>query len=106
VFVERVDFVSGVGYDRAKALGASARFHEIRRIVTNKAVLDFDTADKSMRLRSVHPGVTADEVQSLTGFALVIPADVPTTPTPTSEQLDIIRRVIDPRGLGKKELAR
>jgi acyl CoA:acetate/3-ketoacid CoA transferase beta subunit len=106
VFVERVDFVSGVGYDRARALGHAARFHEIRRVVTNKAVLDFETPDRSMRLRSVHPGVTVDEVQALTGFPLVVPADVPTTPTPTSEQLDVIRRVVDPRGLGKKELAR
>ncbi len=106
VFVEKVDFVSGVGYDRARALGESARFHEIRRVVTNKAVLDFDTPDKTMRLRSVHPGVTVDEVQALTGFALVIPADVPTTPLPTTHELDIIRRVVDPRGLGKKELAR
>jgi len=36
VFVEKVDVVSGVGYDRAAALGErSARFHEIRRVVSN-----------------------------------------------------------------------
>ena len=49
----------GVGYDRAAALGrAAARFHEIRYVVTNLAVLDFETDDHRMRLRSVHPGVT------------------------------------------------
>jgi acyl CoA:acetate/3-ketoacid CoA transferase beta subunit len=105
-FVPRVDFVSGVGYDRARALGASAsRFHEIRRVVTDKAVLDFDTGDHAMRLRSVHPGVSVDDVVKNTGFDLVI-ADVTETRAPTSEELRLIREVIDPNGLGKKELAR
>ena len=42
VFVERADMVSGIGYDRAAGLGpAAARFHELRTVVTNLAVLDF-----------------------------------------------------------------
>ena len=62
----------GVGYDRAAELGAGgARFHEIRRVVTNLGVLDFETPDHRMRLRSVHPGVTVDEVVAATGFELV-----------------------------------
>ena len=71
MFVEQVDVVSGVGYDRAAALGpAAARFHEIRRVVTNLGVLDFETPDHRMRLRSLHPGVTVDEVVEATGFEL------------------------------------
>ena len=63
VFVPAVDMVSGVGYDRAASLApAQARFHELRVVVTNLAVLDFQTPDHSMRLRSVHPGVTVEEV--------------------------------------------
>ena len=39
VFVERVDLVSGVGYDRAdRRVGP---FHDVHRVVTNLAVLDF-----------------------------------------------------------------
>ena len=45
VFVDRVDMVCGVGYDR----GA----HELRVVVTNLAVLDFGTPERTMRLRSV-----------------------------------------------------
>ena len=57
-FVEQVDVVSGVGYERAAAAGPSAtRFHEIRRVVSNLGVFDFATPDRVMRLRSVHPGV-------------------------------------------------
>ncbi len=81
VFVERADMVCGVGYDRAAGLGpAAARFHELRVVVTNLAVLDFGGPDHGMRLRSVHPGVSATEVAAATGFPLAVPADVPVTP--------------------------
>jgi acyl CoA:acetate/3-ketoacid CoA transferase beta subunit len=102
VFVGQVDVVSGIGYDRAARLGAP--FHEIRLVVTDKAVLDFDTADRSMRLRSAHPGVSADEVQALTGFPLVIPDDLAVTPEPTDAELALIRGKLDPAGLAGKEL--
>src|ERR1700722_347912 len=101
VFVEHVDVVSGIGYDRAARLGAP--FHEIRLVVTDKAVLDFDTADHSMRLRSAHQGVSADEVQALTGFPLVIPADLAVTPEPTQAELALIRGRLDPAGVSAQE---
>lgn len=100
VVCERVDWVSGVGYDRAAKLGAQAsRFHEIRRVVTNLGTFDFDTPGHSMRLRSVHPGVSVDEVVSATGFDLVIGTDVPESRVPTDEELGLISNVIDPDGL-------
>ena len=105
VLCERVDTVCGVGYDRAAALqGDGARFHEIRFVVTNLAVLDFDTPDHRMRLRSVHPGVTVDEVQAATGFELVVPDDVPTSRLPTSDEIELIATVIDPTGLRLTEV--
>jgi acyl CoA:acetate/3-ketoacid CoA transferase beta subunit len=104
-FVAKVDVVSGVGYDRAAALGPRAsRFHEIRRVVSNLGVFDFGGVDHAMRLVSVHPGVTVAEVVEKTGFELVIAADTPTTRLPTGEELALIR-TIDPRGLGAKEVA-
>ncbi|GAA1548737.1 CoA-transferase [Actinomadura kijaniata] len=96
VFTEQVDFVSGVGTDR----GA----HELRAVVTNLAVLDFATPDRRMRLRSLHPGVTLDEVVAATGFDLAIPGEVPLTRTPTGEELRIMREVLDPRGLREREV--
>ena len=106
-FVPKVDVVSGVGWDRAAALPANGgRFHEIRRVVTNLAVLDFETPDHTMRLRSVHPGVTVDEVVEATGFELVVPDDVPESRLPTDEELALIRAVIDPQGLRYSEVPR
>ncbi len=105
-FVEEVDLVSGVGYARAAAAGPSAtRFHEIRRVISNLGVFDFETPDRVMRLRSVHPGVGVDEVVEATGFALVIPEEVPETRPPTPEELDLIRTVLDPTGLRDREVA-
>jgi acyl CoA:acetate/3-ketoacid CoA transferase beta subunit len=105
VFVPKVDVVSGVGYDRAAALGERAsRFHEIRRVVSNLAVFDFETPDHAMRLRSLHRGVTVEDVVASTGFELVIPHDVPETRAPTDEELRIIREVLDPRDLRGREV--
>jgi acyl CoA:acetate/3-ketoacid CoA transferase beta subunit len=104
VFVPTVDMVSGVGYDRAKKIGGFiAKRHDLRRIVTNLAVLDFATPDNAMRLVSVHPGVNVSDVVANTGFDLVIPADVPVSRAPTAEELDAIGR-IDPKGLRHREI--
>jgi hypothetical protein len=98
--------VSGVGYDRARAAGpAVAAFLDLRRVVTNLAVLDFAGPDHSMRLASVHPRVTVDEVVASTGFELAIDAGVPQTRLPTDEELALIRGVIDPNGLRAREVA-
>ncbi|HEY1690636.1 MAG TPA: CoA-transferase [Polyangiaceae bacterium] len=106
VFVPKVDVVCGVGFDRAAALGPAGRFHALRRVVTNLAVLDFDTPDHSMRLASCHPGVAVDDVVRATGFRLVVPANVSTTRAPSLEELRLLREVLDPGARAAKELAR
>jgi acyl CoA:acetate/3-ketoacid CoA transferase beta subunit len=105
VFVPHVDMVSGVGYDRVAQLSPAARDrHEIRRVITNLGVLDFQTPDHHMRLRSVHPGVSVEQVQAATGFPLVIPDEVPQTSVPEDQQLHLIREVIDPHAATAREL--
>jgi acyl CoA:acetate/3-ketoacid CoA transferase beta subunit len=96
VFVEKVDVVSGVGYDRARELEEGARFHEIRRVISNLGVFDFATPERRMRLASLHPGVKLAEVVEQTGFELEIPDEIPETRAPTAEELRIIREVLDP----------
>jgi acyl CoA:acetate/3-ketoacid CoA transferase beta subunit len=106
VFVEAVDMVCGIGYDRAAGAGpAAARFHELRVVVSNLAVLDFLTPTRAMRLRSVHPGVAVAEVVAGTGFPLVVPDDVPVTRLPTPQELALIRGRLDPGARREKELA-
>ncbi|MEY9990593.1 acyl CoA:acetate/3-ketoacid CoA transferase beta subunit [Streptomyces sp. V4I8] len=100
VFVEKVDMVCGVGYDRA----AGARFHRIPRVVSDLGVFDFATPDHAMRLASLHPGVTLEEVREATGFDLVVPDDVPPTREPTADELRLIREVIDPANTRAREV--
>ncbi|MGS0562569.1 CoA-transferase subunit beta [Microbacterium aurugineum] len=103
VFVERVDVVTGVGPARARAAGAD-RFQDLRRIVTDLAVLDFTGPAGSVALVSLHPGVTLDQVTAATGFPVHIPADVPETRLPTDEELRLVRERLDPRGLRDREV--
>jgi acyl CoA:acetate/3-ketoacid CoA transferase beta subunit len=104
-FVDQVDMVCGVGYERAAAAGPPAtRYHEIRHVVSNLGVFDFETPAKVMRVRSVHPGVTVEEIVEATGFELALPPEVPETRMPSPEELELIRTVLDPRGLRDREI--
>lgn len=99
-FVERVDMASGVGYDPERwAPGVKRDFHELRLVVTNLAVLDFAGPHHAMRIRSVHPGVTPEQVQKQTSFELAVADGLGETRLPTTEELRIIRQVIDPHNL-------
>ena len=105
VFVPEVDVVSGVGYDRAAKLDPrSTGGHDVRFVISNLAVYDFETPDHAMRLRSVHPGVSVDQVVENTGFELVIEGDVPQTRLPTDEEIRLIRATLDPKGVLSREV--
>ena len=80
-FVETVDFVSVPGWKRRAAAGLAGG---PRLCITSKAVMDFE--DGSMRLLSVHPGSTVEEVVGATGFPLLLGNDIPTTPAPTDAE--------------------
>ncbi|MEU0426317.1 CoA-transferase [Streptomyces canus] len=100
VFVEKVDMVCGVGYDHADG----APYHRVPRVVSDLGVFDFATPDHSMRLASVHPGVTVAQVREATGFELVVPDEVPYTREPTARELRLIREVIDPKNARSREV--
>jgi acyl CoA:acetate/3-ketoacid CoA transferase beta subunit len=104
VFVEKVDIVSGLSYDRAAELGDWVReHHQLRRVVTNLGVLDFGGPHHRLRLVSVHPGVTVDDVVAATGFELAIADHVEETRPPSPEEREVIAR-LDPNGMRLKEV--
>lgn len=95
VFVPQVDFVSYPGWGKTAA--QSGR-HGPDLVVTPLAAMDFTEAGE-MRLVSLHPGVTLEQVAQSTGFDLIVPdGEVPTTQLPTSTELQILRD-LDPDGL-------
>ena len=72
---------------------------------SNLAVLDFETPDHSMRLRSVHPGVTVDEVDRRHRLrARRARRRARDRGCPTDEELRVIREVLDPNGLRDAEV--
>lgn len=103
--VEKVDFISAAGYlnggDARQRLGLQGG---PELVVSDLAVMDFHSASKRMRLRSIHPGTTVDQVRKATGFELLMPeGTMPETRPPSKEQVKIIRERIDPDNMRKRE---
>jgi acyl CoA:acetate/3-ketoacid CoA transferase beta subunit len=97
---EAVSFITSPGYlhgadDRLKAglRGGPTR------VITDKAIFGFDPASKRMKVESVHPGVSLEDVLANLGFAPIVPDHVASTPPPTAEQVRLIREEIDPDGV-------
>lgn len=96
--VERVSHITNPGFLDG---GASRRNAGLRgggpvRVLTDKCIFGSDPERGRLKLLSIHPGVSPDELRDCTGFPLEIPPDCPTTPPPTPEELRLIREVVDP----------
>ena len=90
------DFVSSIGYNPDRLpKGHSLDDIDIRLVVTDLCVMDFGGPDHQIRLVSLHPGISAEQVQENTGYPVHVPDQVPTTEAPTQAQLDIIA-ALDP----------
>ncbi len=99
--VDRVAFVSGPGHpekrQKRKKLGLPGAGPTL--LMTPLCTFDFND-EGLIRLKSLNPGVTVEEVLDRTGTTVDVPAaDVPVAAAPTPEQLIIIRRLIDPDGI-------
>ncbi|MBX9607174.1 MAG: hypothetical protein K2Y51_13200 [Gammaproteobacteria bacterium] len=98
VLVPKCDYVSAVGWG---AGGADARVKlglpggGPKYCVTPLCVMDFHEDEKRMRLRSVHPGVSVEQVVQATGFPLLVPDEVPVTMAPSAEELRVLRERVD-----------
>lgn len=95
-FVPRLDFVSGMGHHPSRRRGAGPHY-----LISD--VGQFDWADGRMRLTTFHPGTSIQHIQAKTGFDLLIAPDVHQTPPPTSDELGLLREVIDPLSVRKLE---
>jgi glutaconate CoA-transferase subunit B len=96
-----VDYVCSAGFNPARFPGGKyPQGMALGIIVTELAILDFEGADHAVRVVSLHPGVTFEQVQENTGFPLQRPATLPTTPAPTAAQLEVIAK-LDPKGVRK-----
>jgi glutaconate CoA-transferase subunit B len=88
--VERVDFISAAGSSPSETV----RLGGPSKVVTPKATFHFDTGSASLRLESIHPPYSLDEIRENTGFDLGVGGSVPATSPPSAEELDTLRRVV------------
>jgi len=95
-FVEKLDFLSGLGHNPARTNGAGPC-----SLVTDLGCFDFQNS--SMRLVSYHPNVEISRIQARTGFELEISHDVHETKQPSENELQLIRQEIDPLGIRRLE---
>ncbi len=104
-FIEKIDFVTTPGFltgPGAREEAGLPRNTGPYRVVTNLGVLGFDDETKRMKLLSVNPGVTVEDVVENTGFELLFADEIGANPPPTDEELKILREKVDPDGLYRK----
>jgi glutaconate CoA-transferase subunit B len=98
-FVEKVDFLTSPGYldgpGSREAAGLATGTGPFK-VITNLAVMGFDSETKRMRVESLHHGVTFDQVQENTSFELLKAPEIAETERPTAEELRILREEVDP----------
>ena len=100
-FPERVDFVTSPGHR-----SGGVRRDELRmpgagpvRVITDKAILAADPAAGELILAALYPGVTAADVEHGVGWPLAAGPDVGCVDPPTARDLELLRRVLDPKKL-------
>jgi glutaconate CoA-transferase subunit B len=98
--VKKLDYLTSPGFldgpnarEKAGLMGGGPSL-----VVTNLCQMDFDPETKRIRLATVHPSVTAQQVVENSGFDLIVPKKVPTTELPTCEEIGLLRE-IDPNGI-------
>lgn len=108
-FVPILDVCSGLGHLPQRTHGQGPRY-----LVSNLGQFDFAPRSEVgmnpsyppemfLRLTSYHPGVRIEQIQAHTGFPLVISPQIHQTPLPTTEELSLLRDVIDPLGIRRLE---
>lgn len=105
VFVEgECDVVASIGYNPARLpKGYQLDDIDIRLVITDLCVMDWNGPNHQLQLLSLHPGISVEQVTENTGFPIHVPEVVGITPAPTAEQLEIIRQ-LDPHNLRSKQL--
>src|SRR5258708_13003732 len=95
-FVERVDFVTSVGFgaghgnrQRLGLTGAGPR-----RIITDLGVLQPDPETTELVLTGIYPGVLVADIKDRTGWDLRVSAELSETPEPPPSGLAALRRLL------------
>jgi glutaconate CoA-transferase subunit B len=97
-FVEKVDFLTTPGYLTGPGAREEAGLPPGTgpyRVVTTLGILGYDNRSKRMKLLSLQPGVTTEEVLDNTGFELLVAGEITLNQAPSAEELRILREEVD-----------
>jgi len=98
-FTAKLDFLTTPGYLNGPGAREAAGLPPNTgpfRVITDLAVMGYHADNKRMQVRSLHPGVTAEQVKKATGFELEFAVAVGMTDAPTARELEILRNDVDP----------
>jgi glutaconate CoA-transferase subunit B len=98
-FVETLDFLTTPGYltgPGAREAAGLVPGAGPYRVITDLAVMGYGEQTKRMTVLSLHPGVKLEHVRAATAFRLEFLESLDTTPTPTDDELRILREEVDP----------
>jgi len=101
-FVDKVDFLTSPGYlngSGSRERAGLPRETGPYRVITQLGIYGFDEKTKRLKLISLHPGISIDEVKENSNFGIIIPDIIKTSPEPTEQHLKILREEIDPAGI-------
>jgi glutaconate CoA-transferase subunit B len=102
--VDKVDFVTSPGFlNGADARERNGLSGGPSAVITTMGVLRFDEETKEMYLASYHPKLSVDQVKQNTGWDLKISPKVGETEPPTVQEVDILRKDLDPQGIFLKK---
>jgi len=100
-FVEKLDFITSPGHlsggDSRSRLGLPGKGPEI--VITDRAILNFDNADREMQLSALYPGISEKDVRAETGWDLRRAPMIEEVSPPSPEELRLIRQELDPNGM-------
>jgi len=95
-FVDKLDFCTSPGPDRALADGIRPLGAGVTRVITDLGILARPGVGEPLRLVAVHPGVTAGQVRAATGWPLEVDGDLVTIEPPAEAELRRLREEVDP----------
>ena len=100
-FVEKLDFITSPGHlsggDSRSRLGLPGKGPEI--VITDRAILNFDNAEREMQLSALYPGISEQDVRAETGWKLRRAAQLEQVSPPSVQELRLIREELDPSGM-------
>jgi len=101
-FAAKLDFLTTPGYLTGPGAREAAGLPPGTgpyKVISTLALMGYDPQSRRMRVESLHPGVSVDDVRSNTGFDMLFADNLTVTPEPSAEELRVLREEVDPAGM-------